>query len=68
MSKKNSFISFNQKGETVKLEIRDNTYKIMHRRSYKTNDIKDLYELLTSLEKFTPYTINQIINWKNDWI
>jgi len=61
-------VNFNQDGDTLKLEIRDNTYRIMYRGTYKLNSKKDLYNLLTVLEKFTPYTINQIINWKNDWI
>ena len=68
MGKKTSYVNFNSGGETIKIEIRDNTYKVMYRGTYKTNNKKDVYNMLTMLEKFTPFTINQIINWKNDWL
>jgi len=67
MGQKGPRLSFNKNGETIKLEIRDNTYRIMHRGTYKLNSIKDLYNLFSMLEKFTPYTIHQIINHKNDF-
>jgi len=68
MGKNQKYVSFNKDGETIKIEIRDNTYKIMHRGTYKTSSMQDLYNMLSLLEKYTPYTINQIINAKNDWI
>ena len=67
MGSKQPRISFNQNGETIKLEIRDSTYKVMYRGTYKMNSIKDLYNMFSMLEKFTPYTIHQIINHKNDF-
>ena len=62
------FSNFNRSGETLKVEIRDTTYRVVHRGTYKLNSKKDLYALLSMLEKYMPFTINQIINWKNDWI
>ena len=67
MGHKGGNCSFNRQGETIKLEIRDNTYKVIHRGTYKLNSMKDLYYMLSMLEKFTPYTIHQIINHKNDF-
>lgn len=67
MGKKSGHINFNRNGETIKLEIRDNGYKVMFRGTYKMASLKDLYNMFSMLEKFTPYTIHQIINHKNDF-
>jgi hypothetical protein len=58
-----------QRGEeTIKVEIRDGTHRVLHRATYRLYNKGDIYNMLSMLEKFTPYTITQIINWKNDWM
>ena len=68
MGHKKQFISINRNGVILKLEVRDITYKVLHRGSYRVNNKKDLYYMLSIIEKFSPYTINQIINSKDSWI
>lgn len=67
MGDKRTHYSFNRNGETIKIEVRDSTYKVMFRGTYKLNSVKDMYNMFSMLEKFTPYTIHQIINHKNDF-
>lgn len=56
-----------QSQDSMKVEVRDVTYRITHRGTYNLNDIKALYDLLKLIEKFSSYTITQIVN-KNKWI
>ena len=61
-------VRINRGGETLKIEIRDGTYKIIHRGTYRMNNKKDLYYMLSTIEKFIPFTINQILNMGSEWL
>lgn len=65
---KNHKVNINRNGITLKIEIKDATYRAVHRGSYRLNNKRDLFNLLSVLEKYSTYTISQVINWKNDWI
>ena len=66
--RKGNQISFNRFGEVVEVIVRDNTYKVMHRATYKLSKKEDLYNLLVVLEKFSNYTINQILEEGRKWL
>jgi len=64
---KKRVISIRRGDDTIKVEIRDATHRVLHRGTYRLNSKKDIYFMLSALEKFSGYTIRQIIS-DNDWI
>lgn len=68
MAKKGNSVSINRSGETIKVEIKDQNYRVMHRGTYRLRLEKDFYNLLSILEKFSPHSISKIINMKHNWI
>lgn len=66
MGSKITKLNFHRKGTLGKLEIKDETYRLLHRSKYNLTNKKDLKKLLMVLEKYSGFTIMQII--KSEWI
>lgn len=56
--------SHNRTGNLVKVEIRDETYRIIYRNQFNICDKNAIYDLLKTLEKFSGCSIYQIIQSK----
>ncbi len=51
-------------GDKVKVEIRDHTRKILFRKKFNVQNKQAIYEVLKELEKFSGYSIHNLIQQK----
>jgi hypothetical protein len=59
-----------RKGDTVKIEIRDGSERILYKNKFSVNNEKEIYNFLKVIEKFSNLSISSIINNKLglDWV
>lgn len=53
-----------REGDIVKVEIKDNTYRVLYKNTFNVKDKNGIFALLKSLEKFSGLSIYQIIQEK----
>lgn len=53
-----------RKGDFVKVEIRDNTYRVVYKTKFYIRDRGKILELFRMLEKFSGFSIYQLIKDK----
>ena len=53
-----------KKGDLVKVEIRDETYRIIYRNKFNIKDKNAIYNHLKAMEQFSGFSIQQIIREK----
>ena len=56
--------SHNRDGDTVKVIIRDATYKVVYQNNFNVRDKNAIYALLKSLEKFSGISVYALIQEK----
>jgi len=64
--------SVRRSGEFVKVEIRDETYRIVHKTKFSCGDKEAILNLIKTLEKYGDFSIvgyikNKIKLGKGDW-
>ena len=57
--------SFNRKGDNVKVEIRDETYRLLYRSKFNIVDENAIYDLMKAIEGMGGVSINNLIKRKN---
>jgi len=57
--------SYNRKGDNAKIEIRDETYRLLYRRKFNMSDKNAIYDVLKAIESMGGISINEIIKEKN---
>jgi|TARA_R100000687_G_C6385273_1_gene134620 hypothetical protein len=57
--------SYNRRGDNVKVEIRDETYRLLYRSKFNIADENAIYDLMKAIEGMGGVSINQIIKRKN---
>jgi len=57
--------SYNRRGDNVKVEIRDETYRLLYRSKFNIVDENAIYDLMKAIEGMGGVSINQIIKRKN---
>jgi len=69
MAKKNK-ISINRRGDILSMKITDPTYRCLYKGKFKLNSIKDMYYLFSTIEKFSSYSIMEVVNYarSQSWI
>jgi len=53
-----------KEGELIKVEIKDSTYKLVYRNTFNCKDKNSIFNLLKTLEKFTGFSIYNLIQEK----
>lgn len=56
----------NRTGDLVKVEIRDETCRVIHKAQFNLMDKNAIYDLLKALEKFSNFSIYEIIKSKTE--
>lgn len=51
-------------GDIVKVEIRDETYRIIYKKKFNMNSKKDVLEFLSIVEKFGKFSVIELIREK----
>jgi len=55
-----------REGDFVRVEIRDHSFRIIYKNKFNIQDKKAILNLLGVLEKFSGFSINEIIKMKLD--
>ncbi len=58
-----------RRGDICKIEIRDQTYRILYKKKFNISDKQALVSALSAIEAFSGFSIQQVIreNLKLDW-
>lgn len=64
MGKEKSEYRHYREGDTIKVEIRDQTYRIIYKCKFNISNKKSLIQLLGILEKFSGFSITEIVREK----
>jgi len=57
--------SYNRRGDNVKVEIRDETYRLLYRSKFNIVDENAIYDLMKAIEGMGGVSINNLIKRKN---
>tara|TARA_R110000824_G_scaffold34907_1_gene110169 strand:- start:768 stop:992 length:225 start_codon:yes stop_codon:yes gene_type:complete len=57
--------SYNRRGDNVKVEIRDETYRLLYRSKFNIVDENAIYDLMKAIEGMGGISINNLIKRKN---
>ena len=57
--------SYNRRGDNVKVEIRDETYRLLYRSKFNIVDENAIYDLMKAIEGMGGVSINRLIKRKN---
>ena len=57
--------SYNRRGDDVKVEIRDETYRLLYRSKFNIVDENAIYDLMKAIEGMGGVSINHLIKRKN---